>query len=40
MMHQSQVVDLQVKLSLEINGQTIVKRIPTAQSFKELSEHA
>ena len=39
-MNQSQVVDIQVKLALELNGQTTVKRIPTAQSFKELAGHA
>jgi hypothetical protein len=39
-MNQSQVTDLQVKLSLEINDQTILKRIPAVQTFKELMQHA
>lgn len=37
-MNQSQVTDLQVKLSLEINDETILKRIPTVQTFDELMQ--
>merc|ERR1719454_2732314 len=38
-MNQSQTVDLQVKLALEYNGESTIKRIPTAQTYKDLLTH-
>ncbi len=39
-MNQSQVNDVQVKLSLEINDKITLKYIPTVQTVKDLMQHA
>lgn len=35
-MNQSQVTDLQVKLALDYNNDTVIKRIPNVQTFEDL----
>ena len=39
-MNQSQVSDLQVKLSLDYNNNTVIKRIPNVQTYNDLLKQA
>jgi hypothetical protein len=39
-MNQSQVIDLQVKLSLDYNNSTVIKRIPNVQTYNDLLKQA
>lgn len=39
-MNQSQVTDLQVKIALDYNSDTVIKRIPNVQTYKELHAQA
>jgi len=39
-MNQSQVTDLQVKIALDFNDDTVIKRIPNVQTFELLIQQA